>query len=56
MADNECVECGGRIPLPTIVMPNEILTCPECGAELEVVSLDPLTLALAPVVEEDWGE
>ena len=26
------------------------------GAELEIQSLDPLTLALAPQEEEDWGE
>jgi alpha-aminoadipate carrier protein LysW len=31
-------------------------TCPECTVALEVVGLDPLVLALAPEVEEDWGE
>jgi alpha-aminoadipate carrier protein LysW len=30
--------------------------CPECGAELEISALSPLTLALAPQEEEDWGE
>ena len=40
----------------TNVMQNEIAQCPECGAELEVASLEPLTLALAPQEEEDWGE
>ena len=30
--------------------------CPGCGAELEITSLEPLTLALAPQEEEDWGE
>jgi alpha-aminoadipate carrier protein LysW len=34
----------------------EILPCPDCGAELEVRGLDPLTLELAPEVQEDWGE
>jgi alpha-aminoadipate carrier protein LysW len=38
------------------VMQNEIAQCPGCGAELEVVSLEPLTLQLAPEEEEDWGE
>jgi alpha-aminoadipate carrier protein LysW len=28
----------------------------DCGAELEVVSLNPLVLELAPEEEEDWGE
>ncbi|PJF22822.1 MAG: lysine biosynthesis protein LysW, partial [Phototrophicales bacterium] len=29
---------------------------PDCGAELEIISLNPLQLELAPEVEEDWGE
>jgi alpha-aminoadipate carrier protein LysW len=33
-----------------------IVVCPDCTAELEVLALDPLELALAPEVEEDWGE
>ena len=28
----------------------------ETGIELEIVSLEPLTLAVAPQEEEDWGE
>jgi alpha-aminoadipate carrier protein LysW len=34
----------------------EIIQCPECGVELEVMSLSPLTLEMAPEEEEDWGE
>ena len=34
----------------------EIVPCPECGAELEVVEQDPVQLRLAPEEEEDWGE
>ena len=34
----------------------EVLTCPGCSAELEVVGINPLQLAEAPEVEEDWGE
>jgi alpha-aminoadipate carrier protein LysW len=34
----------------------EIVECPECGAELEVVSTGPVVLDLAPEEEEDWGE
>ena len=26
------------------------------GAELEITALEPITLALAPQEEEDWGE
>ncbi len=51
-----CPECEATISLPTDVIDGEIVPCADCGAELEVVSLSPLTLALAPLVEEDWGE
>ena len=51
-----CPECAAGIPFPADVIENEILPCPDCGAELEVLSLDPPSLVLAPEVEEDWGE
>jgi alpha-aminoadipate carrier protein LysW len=38
------------------VLLGEILPCGECLAELEVLSLEPPSLSLAPEVEEDWGE
>jgi alpha-aminoadipate/glutamate carrier protein LysW len=34
----------------------EIIQCPECGVELEVMETEPLELQLAPEEEEDWGE
>lgn len=34
----------------------EIFTCPECGVELEVISLDPLEFDLAPVDDEEDDE
>jgi len=51
-----CPECGGQITLAEDVVKNEIITCPDCGVELEVTNTAPLTLELAPQVEEDWGE
>ncbi len=51
----QCPECFAGVTL-TNVMQNEITQCPDCGADLEVISLDPLKLALAPEEEEDWGE
>ncbi len=50
-----CPECDAEITLQS-PMKGEIVTCPDCGAELEVVALEPLTLELAPEEEEDWGE
>ncbi len=56
MAETECLECGAVITVPENVMQGEILACSDCGAELEVVSLEPLALDLAPLEMEDWGE
>jgi len=52
----ECIECGAALNLPDDVIRGEILLCADCGAELEVLSLDPLTVDLAPRTMEDWGE
>jgi alpha-aminoadipate carrier protein LysW len=52
----ECPECAAQVSLPDDVMEGEIVQCAECGTELEVVSLNPPTLELAPEEEEDWGE
>lgn len=52
----ECPECGAEITLEDDAMVGEIVTCPDCGAELEVTSLDPAQVELAPQEEEDWGE
>lgn len=51
----ECPECFAAVKLDG-VMRNEIVQCRECGTDLEVTDLDPLTLELAPEEEEDWGE
>ena len=51
-----CPECDGDITIPEDAMLNELVSCPECGAELEIIGLDPLKLDVAPEVEEDWGE
>jgi len=52
----ECPECAAELDLAPDVEEGEIIVCPDCGVELEVVSLQPITLELAPEVEEDWGE
>jgi alpha-aminoadipate/glutamate carrier protein LysW len=50
-----CPECDAEITMEK-PMKGEIVVCPDCGAELEVVSIEPLRLELAPEEEEDWGE
>jgi len=50
-----CPECEASIALSSPLR-GEIVTCPECGAELEVTAINPVQLALAPMEQEDWGE
>jgi alpha-aminoadipate carrier protein LysW len=56
MTQITCVECAGSVDVVADLMQGEILQCPDCGVELEVLTLNPLTVELAPEVEEDWGE
>ncbi len=51
-----CPECGASVELEGEIELGEIMECPECGVELEVISMEPLELDLAPEEEEDWGE
>ena len=51
-----CPECEATVSLSDDVVEGEIVPCPDCATELEVVSINPPTLALAPEVGEDWGE
>jgi alpha-aminoadipate carrier protein LysW len=56
MSNPTCPECAAEITIPAGVMQHELIPCPDCGTELEIVSLNPILLDLAPEVEEDWGE
>ncbi len=51
-----CPECEAEISLEASTEVGEILVCPDCGVDLEVVSLEPAQVALAPMEQEDWGE
>ena len=52
----ECPVCGGSITLGNDTVAGELIPCSECGSELEVKTVNPLTIAEAPTEEEDWGE
>ncbi|MFN5342279.1 MAG: lysine biosynthesis protein LysW [Roseiflexaceae bacterium] len=56
MAVAVCPECEAEIPFKAGTVEGEIVVCPDCAAELEVTSVNPPTLELAPEVGEDWGE
>lgn len=52
----ECPVCGGDVELASDVVVGELLECADCGSELEVLTVKPLSLGEAPETEEDWGE
>jgi alpha-aminoadipate carrier protein LysW len=52
-----CPECEADIEMDEYdVDKGEIISCPECGIELEVTGLAPLDLELAPQDAEEWQE
>jgi alpha-aminoadipate carrier protein LysW len=51
-----CPECDAPVVLGADAEVGEIVGCTECGADLEVRSLAPPRLDVAPPEEEDWGE
>jgi alpha-aminoadipate carrier protein LysW len=51
----ECPVCGCDINQSNPEL-GELLTCPDCGSDLEITSVKPLALSEAPEEEEDWGE
>lgn len=56
MTPVSCPECEAEITLETTTEVGEIIICPDCGVDLEVTSLDPAAVDLAPMEQEDWGE
>ncbi len=52
----ECPDCGGHKALAPQTEVGQLLSCADCGARLEVLSLIPMQIGHAPQIEEDFGE
>ena len=52
----ECPVCAAEITIADDAMAGEVIVCDDCGAELEIIALQPIELAEAPTAEEDWGQ
>ncbi len=54
----KCVECGVEFDVPDDVIVGEVISCPDCGLELEVVEIegDVVKAKVLQVSGEDWGE
>jgi hypothetical protein len=48
-----CLDCEGQIELTFQPVEGQIITCPSCEAELEVISVQPLELDF---YYEDWED
>jgi len=55
---SKCPECDGDIAVPEDVVVGEILVCPDCGLDYEVVEIKQgaVNLRRAETTGEDWGE
>ncbi|MEI6289537.1 MAG: lysine biosynthesis protein LysW [Chloroflexota bacterium] len=56
MANVNCTECEAEITLDKNAEVGEIIVCPDCGVDLEIISLNPAKVDVAPMEQEDWGE
>ncbi|MBN8645963.1 MAG: lysine biosynthesis protein LysW [Planctomycetes bacterium] len=52
----ECPECAGSVAFSRRPLCGEVVRCPDCSVELEVIGAAPLRVEVAPQVQEDWGE
>lgn len=51
-----CPECATKIDVQDEMEEGQTLDCPECGAELEVVSTNPVELHVVGTKEEEEEE
>ena len=51
----ECVTCGFELSYGKVEK-GELISCKDCGQDLEVTNINPVQVVLAPEMEEDWGE
>jgi alpha-aminoadipate carrier protein LysW len=57
MPRGTCPDCEVDVQVDDDVDKGDVIECPDCGALLEVVGLDPIELDIAEEEEdEDWAE
>lgn len=58
MVETTCPDCFGELDVPDDAMVGEIVSCPDCGLELEVETIegDKVTLQRLAIEKEDWGQ
>jgi len=58
MAKVICPDCEAEFEAPNDVMIGEIISCPDCGLDLEVINVEKNAVELQRIAieKEDWGE
>jgi len=56
LATAHCPDCGSVIEVPDDAEKGEVLSCPCCGLELEVVDAGSAEVRELTIEGEDWGE
>ena len=58
MAKCECPSCFFEFDLDDGTIEGEVISCPDCGVDLEVVKINGEIAKVeeAEMTEEDWGE
>jgi alpha-aminoadipate carrier protein LysW len=57
LTNEKCPDCEAVVSVPEDAVQGEILSCPDCGLDLEVTKVGQNQAIKALVVEkEDWGE
>lgn len=52
-----CPECESELEIDDLdVDEGEVISCPECGVDLKVLSVGPIELELAPLEDGEWDE
>jgi len=54
----DCKDCGAELNIPQDSMVGEIIRCPDCGTDFEIVSKNQESVEMkeAESVGEDWGQ
>jgi len=57
LSSEKCPDCDASITIADDALKGEIVSCPDCGLDYEVVATGP-TPTIKPLVieKEDWGE
>lgn len=58
MVKIKCNECDKELNVADDSVKGEIVTCPDCGSDYEIASIENNNVQLKPAekVGEDWGE